>query len=113
MRASSFELAHVGREDLGAVRADDDRARAFSVVAAGSRVFVTGYSYQPLTSSFDYATVAYEATTGALRWVRRYNPADSADEASSAAASPDGSRVFVTGNSGEASYDFATIAYEG
>jgi outer membrane protein assembly factor BamB len=64
----------------------------------------------------DYATVAYEATTGALVWVARYRGQHSTccDNASSVGASPDGSRVFVTGRSGAPGSQqiYATVAYD-
>jgi WD40 repeat protein len=81
----------------------------------GSKVFVTGSS-QGAASGNDYATIAYDASTGASLWIRRYNgPGNGEDSASSIAASPDGSKVLVTGSSqGAASgNDYATIAYEG
>ena len=36
-------------------------------------VFVTGVSNGGSTSSDDYATIAYDASTGARLWVNRYN----------------------------------------
>ena len=82
-------------------------AASVAVGRGGARVFVTGSIQQ--RTLFDYATVAYNAATGARLWVRQYNgPGDSGDEAASVAVSPGGSRVFVTGRSGE---DYATVAY--
>jgi len=76
---------------------DYDVATALAVSPDGSKVFVTGYSYGS-GSSYDYATVAYEATTGAQLWVARYNgPASSFDVATGLGVSTDGSTVFVTG----------------
>ncbi len=76
-------------------------------------MFVTGTS-RGRTSGFDYATVAYNAATGARRWASRYNgPKNADDGAVSVAAGPGGRSVFVTGTSpGRASgMDYATIAY--
>jgi hypothetical protein len=83
-------------------------------------VFVTGESIGS-GSAFDYATVAYDATTGTKLWVRRFDggapvPPDATNQGDIAHAlgvSPDGSRVFVTGESigsGNAT-DYLTIAY--
>ena len=90
-----------------------DQANALGVSTDGSRVFVTGESIGS-GSDFDYATVAYDATTGTELWVRRFNGAtNQGDIAHALGVSPDGSRVFVTGESigsGNAS-DYLTIAY--
>jgi Tol biopolymer transport system component len=77
----------------------------------GSQVFVTGSS-EGSTSSDDYASVAYDATTGATLWVKRYTR-PGGDYATALGMSPDGSQVFVTGESyGSTSYeDYATVAY--
>jgi DNA-binding beta-propeller fold protein YncE len=91
----------------------DDQAWSMAVSPSGSTVFVTGTSYGN-SSPADYATVAYNASTGAERWVHRYNgPANGQDKAWSVAVSPAGGTVFVTGYShGAASgYDYATVAY--
>ena len=45
---------------------------AVAVSPDGAKVFVTGVSYGS-TSGGDYATVAYDASTGAQLWVKRYN----------------------------------------
>jgi DNA-binding beta-propeller fold protein YncE len=81
-------------------------------------VYVTGTS-SGLGTDLDYATIAYDGTTGAQLWEARYNgPASLVDEASSLAVSPDGARIYVTGSS-EGSQgpllgrrDYGTIAYE-
>ena len=93
---------------------DGDTASSLGVSADGSTVFVTGGSAGSATFS-DYATVAYDASSGTKRWVARYNgPADDVDAASSLGVSPDGSRVFVTGESygSTHTYDYATVAYD-
>jgi hypothetical protein len=94
-----------------------DVGRSVAVSPRGDRVFVTGYSearHSPGLEFVDYATVAYNAVTGAQLWASRYNgPANGADEAQSVAVSPSGRMVFVTGYSLGASsqQDFATVAY--
>jgi DNA-binding beta-propeller fold protein YncE len=95
-----------------------DDAAAVGVSPDGSRVFVTGVSSgSAKIEEFyaeDYATLAYDATTGATEWLRRYNgPGDSSDRATALAVSPIGSTVFVTGASVgvTSSEDYATVAY--
>jgi outer membrane protein assembly factor BamB len=94
-------------------RGGDDYARALGVSADGSKVFVTGGS-RGSTSSNDYATLAYDATTGTKLWVKRYNgPANRNDVGYALGVGPHGAKVFVTGRSlgGSTSYDYATVAY--
>jgi len=94
----------------------DDHARSIAVSPNASRVFVTGWSYGAGGNS-DYATVAYDAVTGTQLWAARYNSTfDDGDEALSVTVSPDGSRVFVTGDSrglnGNTDADYATLGYD-
>jgi DNA-binding beta-propeller fold protein YncE len=89
-----------------------DLATSMGVSPDGTKVFVTGESYG--SSSVDYATVAIDSTNGSTLWSARYNgPVDSYDEAFSLGVSPDGSKVYVTGESpGSGSgFDYTTIAY--
>ena len=87
---------------------------AAAVDAGGGRVFVTGDSPGP-GSGTDYATIAYNAATGARLWLRRYDGlAGSHNFAFDVAVSPNGSRVFVTGSGqgADATGDYVTVAYD-
>ena len=93
----------------------DDSASSVAVSPSGGTVFVTG-GRTAANGLLDYATVAYNAATGAQLWVKRYNgPRNGDDYASSMAVSPDGAKVYVTGGStrGASVGDYATIAYSG
>jgi outer membrane protein assembly factor BamB len=84
-------------------------ARSLGVSSDGTKVFVTGESERD-RRDVDYATIAYDASTGATLWAKRFTRIVSGDDrATSLAVSPDGASVFVTGGSDD---DYATIAYE-
>lgn len=95
---------------------DSDVASSVAVSPGGGTVFVTGDSTDSSFNS-DYLTVAYNAATGARLWTARYNgPGNSIDNARAVAVSPDGTTVFVTGDSvggpeSGHSEDYATAAY--
>jgi DNA-binding beta-propeller fold protein YncE len=94
-------------------------ATSLAVSPDGSKIFVTGYSWDATAAFADYATVAYSALNGSEIWRTRYDGPGSFDDfAYSLAVSPDGSKVFVTGESrpdpvvlGNGWPDFATLAY--
>ena len=94
-----------------------DIAYAVAVSPGGRSVYVTGASFGGAGTGNDFATVAYNAATGATLWVRRYNgPGNGGDQATSVAVSRAGGRVFVAGPSlGRAGQGlgYATIAYKG
>src|SRR5262245_30637517 len=72
-----------------------DAPASMAVSPGGRRVFVTGFSAGHAPGDFgDYATVAYDAQTGARLWARRYNgPGKGTDLATSVAVSPSGTMV--------------------
>jgi outer membrane protein assembly factor BamB len=97
----------------GARTEGSDNGHDVVVSTDGSAVYVTGVSTRA-TGSYDYATFAYDASTGATLWTSRYNgPGDDADFPAALGASPDGSAVFVTGASTGSTgrLDYATVAY--
>ena len=88
-------------------------AKAVAMSPDGTAVYVTGMSRSTRGAGFNYATVAYNATTGNQLWASRYGPAKELGGAESIAVSPSGGRVFVTGRSFPRTSDpiYATVAY--
>jgi hypothetical protein len=93
---------------------------AVAVTPDGSTVFVTGTTDQGESDSH-FATLAYDASTGAERWVATFLLATDHDQygrGNALAVSPDGSTVYATGSTGcFRCYDpslegWATIAYD-
>jgi outer membrane protein assembly factor BamB len=79
----------------------------------GSVVFVTGLSAD-VDGQLGYATLAYDAVSGTLRWVARHHAADLLGPTHTGgydlAVSPDGRRVYVLGSDGALAYDAVTGA---
>lgn len=98
----------------GTVGSGGEQARDLAV--GGGTAFVTGLRHTG-DFQYDYLTVAYDVATGAERWTASYDgPFADQDIAWGAAAAPDGSRVYVTGESVggfETGNDVATLAYDG
>jgi hypothetical protein len=96
----------------GSGNARDD-AWSSAANANDSAIFITGGS-TGTQGTEDYVTIAYATGTGAVLWTSVYDgPGAGTDTAWAVVPSPDGSKVFVTGQSkGVAGTDFATIAYE-
>jgi outer membrane protein assembly factor BamB len=94
---------------------NSDLAADLGVSPDGSTVFVTGTSSGKSGVS-EYATLAYDAASGAKRWSARLaGPGSNYDTANALVVSPDGSTVFVTGWSAEPLVevgDYFTVAYD-
>lgn len=93
--------------------AGENQAQDIGVSPDGERVYVTGWSVSS-TTSYDYATVAYDTATGEELWVARYDgPASDMEFPRALGVSPDGDRVFVAGGSMGigSSFDATTVAY--
>jgi sugar lactone lactonase YvrE len=78
----------------------------------GSKVFITG-SISKKTSA-TYGTVAYDASTGTSLWESHYPTAPRAGAAYALAVSPDGSTLYVTGQTtkpGNGLRGYGTVAY--
>ncbi len=100
-------------------------ANAVAVSPDGSRVFVTGQTWNAQRLP-EYATVAYDASTGTQLWASLHaghavSGGPAAADARAIVVSPDGKVVYVTGFSGHAGaggriglgvYDYVTIAYD-
>jgi outer membrane protein assembly factor BamB len=89
-------------------------ATAIAMSPDGATVFVTGTV--PAGPGYVFDTLAYTTVTGARLWEARYfAPAKTHGEVvpNAIVVSPDGSRVFVTGDAPNASNNlsFATVAY--
>jgi len=100
----------VARYDgVGAHRSD----RGNAIAADASRVYVTGDSYGP--TGYDYATVAYDLSSGGQVWESRWSGGRGGFNAATSVAAA-GGRVVVTGQSSAVSpddgNDTGTVAYD-
>lgn len=103
--AATGATTWVGRYDA---TGSFDTGSSVAVAPDGARVFVAGRSIGA-DGSFDWATVAYDAATGARLWDARY-ATPGMDRTWGVAPSPDGETVFVAGESNGG--DIATVAYD-
>jgi DNA-binding beta-propeller fold protein YncE len=110
--ATPGEQLWVARYDHG----DSDAVASVAISPDGTRLFVTGSSISGPDHEPEYATVAYSTATGARLWARRWAQVAVGERSAVAravAVSPDGSRVFVTGNNPENDGGaFVTFAYD-
>jgi Tol biopolymer transport system component len=92
---------------------DEDGAHALGVSRDGSKVFVTGSS--GAAGAADYATVAYDASTGAKLWDELFQRAGGRQRQRlrPGRGSRRGAKVVVTGSSQGSTRgaDYATLAY--
>ncbi|MFB9250212.1 S8 family serine peptidase [Sphaerisporangium melleum] len=93
-----------------------DFGNGVSVAPDGKTVYVTGMAMVDENLA-DYVTIAYDAGSGATRWTSTYaGPGGDTDDARVVKVSPDGTKVFVTGQSsgpeGTGLADWGTVAYD-
>jgi hypothetical protein len=87
------------------------------IAATSTEVFITGHTtVSPGNGPTAYATVAYDAATGAERWTRLYTGSvPGFTQATGVAVSPDFRRVFVTGGATgpnqQPEINYTTLAY--
>jgi hypothetical protein len=97
-----------------------DSLNGIAMSPRGDLVYVTGESAGVAEFDADYLTIAYDVRKGKVAWTARFAGLDEggSDRASAVAISPDGARVYVTGDSfggrrdGTTQYDYATVAYD-
>lgn len=90
----------------------EDFLTSVAITPDGGTVLATGYGSDG-SDVADYATVAYDAGSGAKLWTKRLDGGGS-DYARSIAADPTGATVFVTGSSdgSKSGSDFLTVEYD-
>ena len=88
-----------------------DYARAIALDNTGG-VFVTGISWGEATS-YDFATIRYDAATGTESWVQRYNDAGNNSDGAIALAVDNQGGVYITGRSvsNNGNSVFSTLKY--
>jgi hypothetical protein len=98
---------------------DPDSLNGIAVDPGGRRVYVTGEAAGVAEYDLDYLTIAYDLRHGRPAWEARYDGVGQhkQDRADAVTVSPDGSTVYVTGNSygsyadRVSQFDYATVAY--
>jgi WD40 repeat protein len=92
----------------------DDSPTGLAVTPDNATVVVTGAS--PGTggqNDLKWATIAYNANTGAARWTKRFGLGSAVDIPAAVVVNPRGGTVYVTGGVGEntAGSSYGTVAY--
>ena len=88
-------------------------AKSVGFAPDGTRVYVTGWSDDDLPKGFDFATIAYDATSGAEEWMTTYDsPGAGVDQAYSLAVAPDGNDVYVSGYGGDPYAEYLSVDYD-
>ena len=107
--ASTGQEVWTSRFDSGGASRDEPAGVAVS--PDSSIVFVTGHSKG--RGTFDYVTIAYDASNGNAIWRKRFDGGRN-DYAVSIVASPDGANVYVTGFSRKPGQraDYLTVAMD-
>jgi outer membrane protein assembly factor BamB len=107
--SATYNGAENGFDSVGAIKVSPD----------GSRVYVTGgvTKYEGSTELRDAGTIAYDAATGAQLWIALYDSLPgSSSGTGSLTLSPDGAKLYVTGQSSGNGmgddFDYVTIAYD-
>jgi len=98
----------------GAIYGGSDDISAIVLSPNGSTVFVTGTSYIGFAQR-TWTTIALDATTGKRQWLKRLGDANHGESPSALAVSPDGTTLYVTGESVPPGYSdqrFVTVAYD-
>ncbi|MEV1167979.1 S8 family serine peptidase [Nonomuraea sp. NPDC049784] len=93
-----------------------DSGNALTVSPDGKSVYVTGMSTLGPDGKDDYYTIAYDAGTGERTWLTHFaGPGGGTDSATAISVAPDGSKLFVTGQSsgerGTGLCNWGTVAY--
>ncbi len=94
-----WSSAYDNAQGHGTAQSVEEGASAVASDPTMGRIFVTGVSWDN-TTGMDAVTIAYDADTGQQLWLARFNGSgDNLDEIGyDVAVSPDGTKVFVTGN---------------
>ncbi|MGP3964330.1 S8 family serine peptidase [Nonomuraea sp. 3N208] len=105
---------HTGTADASSA---GDSGNAAVVSPDGKSIYVAGMTTLGESADSDYFTVAYDVNTGERQWLAHYDAAGPhVDTAGVIAVTPDGSKVFVSGQSsgeeGTGLSDWGTVAYD-
>ena len=120
LNATSGSVLWTSRYNSPANR--DDWGFSLTISSDGSTLYSAGGRGRAVGSAttYDYLATSMNASNGSVNWARFYNgpgdymKSDAFDEGYDAELSPDGSHLFVTGQSYRTgtSFDLATVAYD-